>query len=345
MLTILSFVVVFLILTLSHELGHFIVAKKSGIRVYEFAIGIGPRLFSFTKNSTIYALNLFPIGGYVRLAGMGVDAEDKDCPPQEQYVNKGIWPRFLTIIAGATMNIFTAFIIFTLILIFVGIPKDVSNEVAAVSPKSPAAKAGLLPKDKILAINGQLVTNPKLMVEKIHQSANKKIELTILRQGKKLQISGTPIYNKEMKAALLGFSLKPIYQPVGFFKALWLGGKQTITVCGFMLYSLWLLVSGQVSLAHVAGPVGIAQITGQQSQEGILALAQFTALFCINVGVINLLPLPALDGGRLFFILIELIRRKPINIQFENKIHRIGLALLLVLAFLITLNDLRRLFT
>ena len=310
LINVLAFVFVFTLIALSHEIGHLVWAKRAGIRVYELALGFGPRLFSVTKNNTIYALNLIPILGYVHIAGEGESPEDKTCPEEEKFYTKTPAQRFKALFAGPLMNVILAFIILTGIFTFVGIPKDLSNEVQTVTKGSPAYSAGLRPGDKLLAVNGKNFPKMEEAIGFIHQSSGKEIRLDILRGADRLSIKATPKYNASMKVALLGFSARPIYSRVSLPSAVYYGFEQTLEMVGLMFFILWQLFSGALSLSNLAGPLGIAQITGKYAHSGIVALLNFTALISVNVGVLNLLPVPAFDGGRLLFILLEWIRRK-----------------------------------
>jgi len=344
LISALAFVFVFTLIAVSHELGHLIWAKKAGIRVYEFALGFGPRLFSIKKRDTLFAINLIPILAYVRIAGEGESPEDQLCPESEKFYTKTALQRFKALFMGPLMNIVLAFIILTCIFLSVGVPKDLSSEIASITKGSPADKAGIRPGDRIVAIDH--IPYPKMeeAIDKIHQSGGQTLSLSILRSGKQLEIKAAPVYNSSLKAALLGFSAKPIYQSVSILYAVYYAFMQTLSMVALMFYILWQLVTGAVSVSNLAGPLGIANITGKYAHSGFIALLNFTALISVNVGVLNLLPLPAFDGGRLFFILLELVRGKPINPHFENKIHHWGLVVILILFVLISINDLIRIF-
>jgi len=344
LISIFSFILVFTLIALSHEIGHLIWAKRAGIRVHELALGFGPRIFSVVKNNTHYSLNLIPILGYVKIAGEGENEEDKACPESELFTHKTPAQKFKAIFAGPFMNIILAFVLLSLISIFVGIPKDLSSEIAAVTKNSPAAQAGIKSGDRLLAINGKAYPKMDEAISFIHQSSGKTLTISLQRGKTNLVVKATPKYNAGLKVSLLGFTAKPIYQKVGFFSALYNGLTQTFSMVLLMFVILWQLITGSVSLSNLAGPVGIAQITGKYANSGIVSLASFTALISVNIGVLNLLPLPALDGGHLVFILLEWIRKKPIDPHLENKIHAWGLAALLTLMGLVTINDVLRLF-
>ena len=345
-LTIISLIFVFTIITIVHEGGHLYFAKRAGIRVHEFGVGFGPTLFSFEKNKTIYKINLLPILGYVKIAGIDTeDPKEKETPEHEKYFNKSVGQKFKSIFAGPLMNLILGFMIFSFLFMFSGIPVGISNEISAVSPGSEAAKIGLRPGDQLISINGKTYENAEEAVKVIHQSAGKVLRLGIKRKGKHLTLNATPSYNKRLKIALIGFSLRAVNEKAGPIKAIYYGLRETVGLILLILTLLGRLLVGKLSFGDIAGPVGIAQITGQYAQHGFLSLLSFLAFFSINVAVLNLLPIPALDGGRLFFVLLEAIRRKPISIEKENKVHYVGLLVLLGLLAILTVKDVLRLFT
>jgi len=344
-ISVISFIFVFFLVVMAHELGHFFSARRAGIRVFEFAVGFGPRIFKFKKGDTTYGLNLIPLGGYVRLAGIeGRDEEEEVCPEEEKYYNKSSLQKFRAIVSGPLMNIVLAFVLLSLIFLFAGSPVGVSNEIESIVPGSPAEKIGLRPGDKIEAIDGAKVDDMASAIEKIHASAGKELSLKINRKGDIFFVNAIPKLNPNMKVGLIGFSPKPLLERVGPIKAIVLGAKQTIGMVLLIGYFIGLLITGKASVGDLAGPVGIAQYTGQAAHSGIVSLLYFTAFLSVNLGVVNLLPLPALDGGRLVFVLLEWIRRKPLPIEKENRIHHIGIALLLTLLVALTINDVVRLF-
>ena len=342
LINVLSFIFVFTIIALSHEIGHLIWAKRAGIRVHEFALGFGPRLLSFTWDNTAYSLNLIPILGYVKIAGEGDNKEDLCCPEHELFYAKTPAQKFKALVAGSLMNILLAFILLSLTFMFAGVPAELSNEIGSVAKRSPAASAGLKTGDRLLAINGQPFSKMEEAIGRIHKSGGETLVLTIARGSRKLDIKATPKYDPSLKVSILGFSPKPSYKKVNPFMAIYYGLEQTLSLVLLMFVVVWKLVSGAVSLSNLAGPVGIAQISGKYAQSGFNALIYFTALISVNIGVLNLLPLPALDGGRLVFILIEWVRKKPVDPHLENKIHFWGMAALLSLMALITFNDIVR---
>lgn len=344
LMNILLFLVVFTIVALVHEFGHMIAAKRAGIMVYEIALGFGPRLISFKRGETTYALNLIPFLAYVKLAGMGDDEEDKACPEERKYYAKKPWQKFKTTFTGPFMNIILAFVILSLIFAFVGVPKKISNEIESIVPNSPASKIGLKSGDKLLALNGRPVKKMEEAIGAIHKSPGKPMSLKIDRGGKVLFFKVVPKYNKRLKVSLIGFSPKPIYVRVNPLVALYYGAQQTLSMVALLFIIIWQLITGALSVKELAGPVGIAQITGRYAQSGFLALLHFLAFLNVNIGVLNLLPIPALDGGHIVFIFIHALRGRPIDFKKENQFHQWGMIALLALMALITINDLLRIF-
>ena len=344
LLTIVSFFFVFTIITLAHEFGHLLLSKRAGIRVHEIGLGFGPTLYSTKRNQTTYKINLLPILGYVKIAGVDTDdPEEKNTPENEKYYTKSILQRFNSIFAGPFFNLVLGFLVFSAVFMFSGIPTGVTNEIAAISPGSEAVRIGLKPGDRLVAVNKVKHENPEDAVKVIHQNPDKELILTIERDNKPLDIKAVPRLNKQAKIGLIGFSLKVNYRTSNPLEAIYSGAKETIGLIIMMLAILGKLVIGKLALSDLAGPVGIAQITGQYAHNGLVSLLSFIGFFSINVAVINLLPLPALDGGRLFFILLELIRRKPISIEKENMVHQVGMYVLLGLLVVLTVNDFFRL--
>jgi len=282
-----AFIVVFTVIVLAHEIGHFIFSRLAGIRVLELGMGLGPRIWMTIKDKTKYTLNLLPVGGFVRIAGLDEDTSDKDekFSANESYLAKTPKEKFLSIFGGPLFNFILAFIIFYIMFVFTGVPKDTSNEIAMISPGSVAEKAGLMPGDKITAIQGTKIVKMMDAISQIHKSAGKQLTLTIDRDGKIFNVKAVPQLNKKMKIALIGFSLKPVYARTNPLFAIYESLAQVIATSVFILITLGFLIIGKISLFDLAGPVGIAQFTGQVAGEGIVPLLSFTAFLSINLGL------------------------------------------------------------
>ncbi len=344
LLTLVYFILVIALVVVPHELGHFFMAVRSGIRPLEFGIGLPPRIAAFGRGKTVFSINLLPIGGFVRVAGMNPESESEDAPypPEESYTSKGAAAKLLTILGGPVTNILFAFVLLFVVFFSVGSPTGLSREIGSIVPGSEAEKAGIRVGDRVEALNGERVSRIEDAIAIIHNSTGKKLAFSVDRNGTRLVFRVVPRYEPRLKAGVIGFSPKVVYERLGPLRALWLSAEQTLVMTALTLYTVWMLFTGRASLGDLAGPVGIAQITGQAAQNGFAALLGFAAFFSVNLGVINLLPFPALDGGRILFIVIEAIRRRPLDQRTENRIHYAGMVVLLALIAVLTYNDIIR---
>lgn len=334
-MSILLAILVFGLLILVHELGHFLAAKRVGIRVHEFAVGMGPVLVSKKYKGTKYSLRMLPIGGFNKMAGMEPGDED----PTAGFNSKSVLQRIFVISAGSLMNILLALVSFIIVFAFLGIPSQ-ANIVGAVNQNSPAAQAGILPGDKIVAIDGTTVETWNEIVDIIHSSSGKTLSITIIRGENQFDVTAAPQYDSENNIGLIG--IKQSRQKSGFFEAIGLGMRNTVALTVSILYGLVQMVIGEVP-AEVAGPVGIVSILGDVAQLGLANILTFTALLSLNLGIINLFPIPALDGSRLIFLGVEGLRGRPLDPEKENLIHLVGFALLIMLMLFITYQDILRL--
>ncbi|MGB9792710.1 MAG: RIP metalloprotease RseP [Thermacetogeniaceae bacterium] len=340
MFLILSLIILgFLIVV--HELGHFVVAKIVGIHVDEFSIGFGPKLISIksTKDQTMYSLRLFPLGGYVKMAGMEPDDERID-----GFNKKPLKARFAVVSAGSITNFFVAIVLFIIVFSVIGIPiPSTANVVGDVIPGSPADKAGLRAGDRILRVNDIDTPTWNDIATKIHYSDGRKINLMIERNGRERFIEVTPQYNPKTQTSQIGIKQVIKWEKQSFTRAVMLGLERAFGFSKLILVGIYGMITGSIPPNEITGPVGITQMIGDAAREGLGYLLSFTAILGINLAIVNLLPIPSLDGSRLLFLCIEGIRGKPIDPQKENLIHLIGLALLMVLFLLITYNDILRL--
>lgn len=334
-MTIILAILVFGLLILVHELGHFIVAKWVGIRVYEFAIGMGPLLFKKEHGGTKYSLRLFPIGGFNKMAGM--EPGDEDNP--SGFNKKSLWQRTAVIAAGSAMNILLALVLFIFVFAVLGVPSQ-KNIVGEVSANSPAAQAGIKAGDMITAIDGTKVETWNEMVDLIHQKPGETISLTVERDEKGFTVYTKPVLDSENKVGLIG--IKQSRERSGLIESIVLGVRNTVAITVAIISGLVQMITGRIP-AEVAGPVGIVGILGNVAQFGLANILNFQGLLSLNLGLINLFPIPALDGSRLVFLAIEGLRGKPVDPQKENLIHLVGFALLIMLMLFITYQDILRL--
>ncbi len=352
-ITILTFVIVLGVLIFIHEFGHYIVAKKTGIRVEEFALGFGPRIFSRQKGETLYSIRLIPLGGFCNMTGEfppddDVDEEEMRIYRQAEqegrcFHQKSIWKRFLVIFMGPFMNFFLAALIFILIFSVFGLPVDSSKStiIGELDPSKPAAEAGLKPGDKIISVADKEVKSWEDMAKIIHNSTGEEINIRFNRKGEIKSISVIPEYNKDIDAGVVGIYPRLIREKVGIFKAIKLGIYQTYRVIYFTIVGFIQMIS-QRSTEGLGGPVMIASIVGQAARVGLSNLLNWMAIISINLGIINLLPFPALDGGRILFIIFEIIRGKPVPPEKEGFVHFIGFIILITLMIFIIYRDIVR---
>lgn len=346
-MTLILFILILGVVIFVHELGHFLFAKKCGIYVHEFAIGMGPKIFSKKgKNGeTTYSLRLIPIGGFCSLAGEGIE-EDKKLPKNRLLQSKSVWDRFLTMFFGPGFNFIFAIIVLFLIGIIWGAP-NYKPIVANVSEDSPAYAVGIMPGDKIVEINDHnIYTTDDLSLYLTLAKKDKPTEIVVEKEnGKEITYQVTP---KELeidgeKQYQYGISLKNTKER-GFLESIKFTFVKTGSLFRQMFVTIQNLFTGGIKINQLSGPVGIYSIVGEQSKGGLANILYLVAYLSINVGFINLIPLPAFDGGRILFLIIEKIKGSPLKQETENMIHTIGFLLLIALMIYITFNDIIRLF-
>ena len=341
-ITIAAAIFVFGILVLVHELGHFAAAKFTGMRVDEFAIGFGPRLLSFTKGETVYSLRAVPLGGFNDIAGM--EAFNNDAGSRG-YCEKPITSRMLVILAGSFMNFLLPIVLFFGIFLYAGVstpsPEPVFGTVIA---GKPAAEAGLQKGDRVLAVEDKEVGSWQDFVTAIKDSAGNTVSIKVSRDGHTIDASLTPIYDHEAKRAMVGVTGSVDTIHPGFFESLLLAVQKTASIIMMMLGALWKIVL-ELSGAELAGPIGVAQMAGEVAQMGMVPLLNFAAFLSLNLGIVNLFPIPALDGGHFAGLCVEAVRGKPMGPRAIEYTQKFGIALLILLMLLATKNDIIRIFT
>lgn len=415
--TAIAFILIFGALVFFHELGHLYFAKRAGILCREFAIGFGPKLFSFERNETVYTIRLLPLGGYVRMAGEDpemvelkpgtkiglvfneseeviklvldnhekypnvriIEVEEADlehkltisgyeeyeeelqmfrvhekakyvsngeemqiAPFHKQFGSKTVGQRALAIFAGPAMNFILAFVIFVLIGLIQGIPVD-EPTIGKVLPDSVAEQAGLQENDEIRTINNEPTDSWKDVTSIVRQHPDQEITMDVKRDDELLSIKVTPAAAKEGDETVGRIGVQaPVERSV--LGSIQSGFEQTYEWTKLILISIGQLITGQFSIDDLSGPVGIYNLTDQVAEAGVISLLSLTAVLSVNLGLFNLLPFPALDGGRLLFFLFEAVRGKPIDRQKESMVHFIGFALLMLLMLVVTWNDIRKFF-
>ncbi len=346
LISILIFFIVLSILILVHEFGHYWIAKKSGIWVEEFGFGLPPRLVGKKIGETIYSINLFPFGGFVRLHGE--QEEEGITNPNRAFLNKSKKTRFLVVIAGVIMNFLLAVAAFAIVYSFSGIPRDTGQvKVVDVAPASPAQTSGLLVGDIIKSVDGKEVKKVNDFINAVEEKKGKRVQI----ETDKGKLTVTPRESPPEGEGPLGVIITTteiFYPPVwqrpfygvcfGFKEAIFWG--QTV-VTGFV--SIFQNLFRGEAPKDLAGPVGIFAVTTEAAKIGILALINFVGILSVNLAVLNVLPFPALDGGRLLFIAIESVIGRKIVPKVEAVIHTVGMIILLGLLLAITIGDIRKL--
>lgn len=344
-MTILYFIFVLGVTVLIHELGHFIFAKRAGVYVYEFSIGMGPQLFKFNRKNdeTVYSIRLLPIGGFVSMAGEDLEIDDK-IPKDKQLCNKSWCDRFLVLFAGIAFNFLLAIIILFTIGMINGVPKN-NLEIANIESNYDISKTGIQIGDVITKVNGKKITSYEQLSVELAVNNGKKIDLTVKNNNQEntYEIEPTLIEVDGTTSYVYGFSLNNEIEK-GFVKSIEYAFSKTGALTNQMVLIVKYLVTGKLSLNSLSGPVGIYQVVDQARTLGFLNVLYLIAYLCINVGFINFIPFPAFDGGRILFLIIEKIKGSKVNPKVENTIHSVGFALLMILMLFVTYNDIIRIF-
>jgi len=351
-LTTLAIVFVFGSMVMIHELGHYMVAKWIGVKVIEYSFGFGPKLFGYQGKETLYALRIIPLGGFVKLHGMDpeIDENGKDViapiHDERSFMNKPVWQRMAVIVAGPIMNFVLAIILFVGVFAFLGIPSaGNTNIVGSLNPGKPAVTAGLQPGDKILAVNNQSTLDWTALTEAIHSKPDQVLSITVERA--KDQQHQTISVKTEKDAptgnGMIGIAPEIIYTHASILQSTRYGLERTFDFTKTIMMLLTQMITGKIP-ADVGGPVMIAQVIGEGAHQGLANLLSLTGVLSIQLGLINLFPIPALDGSRLIFLLIEGVRGKPLQAEKENMIHLVGFVLLMALMIAVTYKDILRIF-
>lgn len=331
-----------------HELGHFLVAKRAGVSVLKFSLGFGPKIIGLTRGGTEYLLSAIPLGGYVKM--LGEDPKDEVADREGSFSAKPVGWRSLIILAGPGSNLLLAIAIFWVVFT-IGVP-TLATKVGEVMQGFPAHEAGLQTGDRIVAIDGSLIDKWEELAAQIHKSPGRPVRLTVERAGDRFDLVVAPkatrqrnVFGEEQEIGLLGIApaeefLTERANPV---TALGKAVYKTYDLSRLILLTFVKLIQGVVPAKTIGGPLLVAQMAGQQARLGILNLLFFTALLSINLAILNLLPIPILDGGHLFFSLIEAVRGKPISLKKREMAQQVGLALLVALMIFAFYNDIFRL--
>lgn len=343
-ITILIFIAILIVIILAHELGHFVTAKIAGVRVDEFGIGFPPRLFSIKRGETIYSINAFPIGGFVKVAG----EEDPSAPGG--LSSKSIPARLLFLSAGSIMNLLLPFLLLS--IAFMVPHQEVVGQVVveAVSPNSPASEAGIEPGDIFLSVNGRQVNNTGDLSRFFYTHLGSKFTAEVQHSDSTIEkVELTARWKPPEDEGAVGVAITTqnptIVTQRYSWKAIPMGASRCFEILVLFKNGIISMIIGEIPV-EFTGPVGIAQLTGEVAKGGISPTLELAAFISINLGIINIFPLPALDGGRIIFVLLEWVRRgKRVSVKTERLIHSIGFILLIGAILAITYKDILRLIT
>jgi len=341
------FILILGAIVLVHEFGHFIFSKLFGVYVYEFSIGMGPKLLHYKKKKgeTEYCLRLIPIGGFVSLAGEDADDNSK-IPDDRKLYNKPVWQRFIIMVAGATFNFIFAFVLLFVMALIYG-SASMKPVIANVVEGNPADIAGVEVGDTIVSIDGQKTHSWSEVQLYISMSDGEALDFVLKgTDGNKREVTITPEVVEDTegnKSYLVGIALDST-KKTGFVNAIKYAVETTGYLFRLMFITLEQLFTGGVGVNDLSGPVGIYTVVSDQAKQGFENLMYLAAYLSVNVGVINLIPFPAFDGGRVLFLIIEKIRKKPVKAKTEALVNSIGFCLLILLMIVVTFNDILRLF-
>ncbi|MEW6219326.1 MAG: RIP metalloprotease RseP [Thermodesulfobacteriota bacterium] len=350
--TAVSFVIVLGLLIFVHELGHFLFAKLFRVKVFKFSLGFGPRVVGKTIGDTEYLLSAFPLGGYVKMAGENPDDEVGPEDTAVSFSAKPIWMRFIIVAAGPFSNLLFAVLVYFLIFSLVGLP-ILSTRIGEVQEGSAAEAAGLLKDDLILAIDGEPTDRWEEVSDRIRESGGRPVVLTVERGGETLTVTGQPILKKtsnlfgeEVEVPLLGISASADVriEQLDLGRAVTESLTRTVEIIQLTVLGIVKIIQHVVPASSLGGPILIAQMAGQHLEAGWVNLFYFIGLLSVNLGILNLLPIPILDGGHLVFFTMEAVMRKPLSMRTREILQQVGMVILVSLMFFVFYNDLARLF-
>lgn len=347
-----AFLIVLGILIFFHEFGHFLIARLFRVGVEKFSLGFGPRLLGKKVGITDYRLSLVPLGGYVKMVG---EEPDEDLDPHLiplSFTHKHVLKRILIVFAGPFFNILLAVLIFWVISFVSGV-LILKSSIGSVKENSPAQIAGFKKGDLVTAVDGVAVDTWEAMAERITHSGGKPLEITVERPEGSLVLRAIPelitsknLLGENIKRYVIGIGTagETYSRKLGFFRAAEESLRQTYGIVELMVMIVTKLITGDISIDTVGGPIMIAQMAGDQAKAGISSLFQFIAVISVNLAIINLLPIPVLDGGHLLFFLIEAVKGRPVNLKVREIAQQVGMVILIMLMILVFYNDITRLF-
>jgi len=327
-------VIILCVLIFFHELGHFTACKLSGVKVNEFALGMGPAFFKKKYGETTYSLRVFPIGGFCSMEG-----EDEDSEDLKSFQKKPAGIKAVILTAGAIMNVVLAVLIMSAIIFYAGTSSNTNTtEIRTVGEGSPAQIAGIIPGDRIAAIDGVNIGNWEDIIKEISGTKNEHISIEIIRDGRTLTLEASPVTAEDGRK-IVGISPPVKRNPL---TALVMGTTASFDMLARMVDLLGQLFTGNIPVTELTGPVGIAYIVDDTAKSGLRPVLVLVALISLNLAIVNLLPFPALDGGRLMFLIIRKLAGRAISDMVEAKIHFVGMILLFALMIYVTWNDIGR---
>lgn len=338
------------ILIVIHELGHFLIAKISGVGVLTFSVGFGPKIWSRKVGETEYALSAFPLGGYVKMIGEDPEVEVQEGDMHKSFSHQGLAKRTAIVAAGPLFNLLLAAVVFMWIFVAHGI-LVLTTTVGGVEPESPAARAGIQKGDRIVAVDGRAVNKWEELSSRIKQSDGKGLSLRLMRDSREIEIvvqptrrEGRNVYGEPIEVWAIG-----VASEVAIDKSTpWLAAGKAFYKTGeyslLTLVALYKMIKGEVSPRNLGGPLLIAQMAGQQAREGLTSFFFFIAILSVNLGVLNLLPIPVLDGGHLLFFLFEWGLGRPVELKHRERAQQIGVFVLILIMIYAFYNDLTRFF-
>jgi regulator of sigma E protease len=350
LVNIISMIIVLGVLVFFHEFGHFIVARFFGVGVEKFSLGFGPRLFGKTVGMTDYRVSAIPLGGYVKMVGEepGADIDAEMIP--YSFTHKSVYKRMAIVVAGPLFNVFLAIVIFWILFAIFG-TYDRDTVIGKLSANSPAQKAGLLVNDRITAINGVAIESWEAMSKMIKASQGKETAISVKRGEDALTVKVIPELRKvktefgdEEERYLIGVEASGdlIPRKLGFIPALGESLRQCWEITRITVLSMVKMVEGKISKKELGGPIMIAKMAGDQARTGIANLIYFIALISINLAILNIMPIPVLDGGHLLFFLVEAVKGSPVSQNTRETAQQVGMLILLLLMIFVFYNDLTR---
>lgn len=338
------------VLIVFHEFGHFLLAKLSGVGVLTFSVGFGPKLWKKKVGETEYALSAFPLGGYVKMVGEDPDEEVPQADVEKSFAHKSLTKRIAIVVAGPGFNLLLAVLLLMVVFMFYGVPV-MSTQVSAVEKDSPAEMAGVAKGDRIVAIDGAPVKEWTELSSKIKGSGGKQLNLQVRRGEETVSITvqpiqkeGQTIFGEPKEDWIIGIGSQVSLEKGNPGLAVVRAFYQTYEYSKLTLMAFYKMILGDVSPRNIGGPILIAQMAGQQAQEGVGSFLAFLAVLSVNLGVLNLLPVPVLDGGHLLFFLVEAVTRKPVAIRYREMAQQVGICLLALLMVYAFYNDIVRFF-